>query len=109
MAGVDERLGLDNQYRPRLADFDATPWIEMGEPDFSALKHPARAQCERTRHLFACFRGGLFSRLEPALLRVPGPELHRSSVRSPGEYIPRAGCRGRAHGGRSLLKERRAS
>src|SRR5258705_12410479 len=97
MAGVDQRLCLQDQYGTGLARLGAAAWTEIGKPDVAALRHLGRARSRRTRHLPACFPYGLCATRAPSALRAREPRPRDSSALRRGECTRRAGflARGR--------------
>ena len=67
--------GLNDQDRSRFTELSSTPRIQIGDPDFTPIRHPDQFRFAQTPHSPACFHGGLCARPEPSdqRERVPQP------------------------------------
>lgn len=67
MTRIHQGLRLNDQDWARFAWFSATLWIQIGNPDFAAIRHPSQFRFAQTQHSRACFRAELCARLDDLL------------------------------------------
>lgn len=91
MARIHQGLRLNDQDRSRFTELSSTPRIQIGDPDFTPIRHPDQFRFAQTPHSPACFHGGLCARPEPSDQRERVPQPRDSCAPKHAGYTPLVG------------------